>query len=155
MTTTPAKPQDRKAPARSKAAAKTPKPSEVVDAEQEAAELRAELLGDMPVLRPPHRFRLGHRNAFTNLTLDAAKSGAFDGNGDGDGMLEFDLTKPGDIERYQKFADFVASVDDWAETIAEDKDAYAEWSEGKTEEHFIALYMHYRDELGKSRSSES
>ena len=149
--TTPTKPQDRKTPARSKA----PKPSEVIEAEQNAEALRRELLGDMPPLREPHRFRLGHRNAFTNLTLDAAKSGAFDGNGDGEGMLEFDMTKPEDIERYQKFAAFVESIDEWAETIAEDKDAYAAWSEGKTEEHFVALYMHYRDELGKSRSSES
>ncbi|RBO73537.1 hypothetical protein [Microbacterium sp. H6] len=151
MTTTPAKPQDRKAPARSKA----PKPSEVLDAEQEAAELRAELLGDMPALRAPHRFRLGHKNDFENLTLDAAKSGAFDGNGDGDGMLEFDTSKPEDIERFQKFKAFVVSIDTWAESIAEDKEAYAEWAEGKTEEHFMALFIYYRDELGKSRSSAS
>lgn len=151
--TTPTKPEDRKPAARAKSTA--PKPSDIVDAEQEAEELRKELLGDMPDLRPPHRFRLGHRNAFTNLTLDAAKSGAFDGNGDGDGMLEFDMEKPEDIERYQKFAAFVESIDAWAETIAEDAGAYALWSEGKTEEHFVALYMHYRDELGKSRSSAS
>lgn len=149
--TTPTKPQDRKP----RAKATAPKPTDVIDAEQEAQALREELLADMPPLRAPNRFRLGHRNSFTNLTLDAAKSGAFDGNGDGDGMLEFDMTKPEDIERYQKFAAFVESVDDWAETIADDKDAYAEWAEGKTEEHFIALYMWYRDELGKSRSSAS
>ncbi|MFF7293228.1 hypothetical protein ACFY9N_11925 [Microbacterium sp. NPDC008134] len=151
MTTTPSKPQDRKAPARSKA----PKPSDVVDAEQEAAALREELLGDMPPLRAPNRFRLGHRNDFENLTLDAAKSGAFDGNGDGDGMLEFDTSKPEDIERFQKFKAFVVSIDAWAESIADDKDAYAEWAVGKTEEHFMALFIYYRDELGKSRSSAS
>lgn len=148
---TPKKPEDRKPSAKATA----PKPTEVLDAELEAKALREELLADMPPLRQPHRFRLGHKYAFENLTLEAAKSGAFDGNGDGDGMLEFDMKKPEDIERYQKFAAFVASIDDWAESIADDDDAYAEWSEGKTEEHFIALYMFYRDELGKSRSSES
>lgn len=153
--TTPQKPQDRKPKSTAKAARSTPKPTDVIDAEAESRALREELLGDMPALRAPHRFRLGHRNAFTNLTLDAAKSGAFDGNGDGDGMLEFDMTKPEDIERYQKFAAFVESIDEWAESIAEDAEGYALWSEGKTEEHFVALYMHYRDELGKSRSSES
>ena len=145
--TTPKKPQDRQS--------KAPKPSEVADAELDAQALREELLGDMPALREPYRFRLGQRNAFTNLTLDAAKTGAFDGNGDGEGMLEFDMSKPEDIERYQKFASFIASVDTWAETIAEDPAAYAAWAEGKTEEHFVALYMLYRDALGKSSSSES
>ena len=146
--TTPKKPQDR----RPKGA---PKPSEIVDAEQEQQELRRELLADMPELRPAYRFRLAHKNAFTNLTLDAAKTGAFDGNGDGDGMLEFDMTKPEDIERYQKFADFIASVDTWAETIADDPEAYAKWAEGKNEEVFVALYIEYRDALGKSSTSES
>ena len=153
--TTPQKPQDRKPKSTAKAARTAPKPSEVIDAEMEQEALRRELLADMPALRAPHRFRLGHRNAFTNLTLDAAKSGAFDGNGDGDGMLEFDMSNPADIERYQKFADFIASVDTWAETIAEDPEAYAAWSEGKTEETFVALYMQYRDALGKSSDSES
>ena len=149
--TTPRKPTDRKPSTKATA----PKPTDVIDAEQEAKALREELLGDMPPLRHPSRFRLGHTNDFTNLTLDAAKSGAFDGNGNGDGMLEFDMTKPEDIERYQKFAAFVASIDLWAETIADDKDAYAEWAEGKEPDHFLSLYMYYRDELGKSRSSAS
>lgn len=143
MTTTPKKPEDRKAP--------TAKPSDVVDSEQEARELREKLLADLPPLRPAKRFRLGHRNAFTNLMLDAAKSGAFDG----DGALEFDPTKPEDIDRLQKLNAFVESIDMWAESIAEDADAYALWSEGKTQEHFIALYVQYRDALGESSSSES
>lgn len=138
--TTPKTPQDRK-----------PKASEIIDAELEQKELREELLADLPSLRPAHRFRLAHRNAFTNLSLDAAKSGAFDG----DGPLEFDGSKPEDIERLQKLNDFLASIDSWAESIADNPDEYATWAEGKTPDHFMALYITYRDALGESKSSES
>lgn len=141
MTTT--KPQDRKP----KAAKPEPKPSEIIEAEQEQQELFDEILKDLPTLRPAARFRLRHRNAFTNLTLDAAKSGAFDA--ETDGMLEFDPSKPEDIERLQKLNAFVESIDAWAESIAEDAAAYVEWSEGKTQEHFMALYVTYRDALGE------
>lgn len=143
MTSTPKKPQDRKAP--------VAKPSEIVESEQEQRELREQLLAELPPLRPAKRFRLGHRNAFTNLTLDAAKSGAFDG----DGALEFDPSKKDDIERLQKLNTFVESIDVWAESIAENVEAYIAWSEGKTQEHFLALYVQYRDALGESSSSES
>lgn len=139
---TPKKPQDHKAP----------KPSEVIEADDEQRELREELLAELPALRPARRFRLSHRNAFTNLTLDAAKSGAFD---EGDGQLEFDPKNPEDIDRLQKLNAFVASIDEWAESIADDPDAYALWAEGKTQEHFVALYVQYRDALGESSSSES
>ena len=138
--TTPKTPQDRK-----------PKASEIVDAEQEQKELREALLSDMPALRPAYRFRLAHRNDFQNLSLEALKSGAFEG----DGALEFDQSKPGDIERLQKLNAFVVSIDQWAETIAEDPAAYAVWAEGKTQEHFMALFVQYRDALGESNSSES
>lgn len=136
-------PQDRKP--------KAPKPSEVVDQTIEQDELRKELLSDLPPLRPPHRFRLAHRNAFTNLSLEALKSGAFDG----DGTLNFDFDKPGDIDRYQKLQSFIESIDAWAESIADDPDAYATWSEGKTEEHALALFTVYKDALGESQSSAS
>lgn len=143
-TATPKTPQDRKT--------KTPKPSEVVDANMEQEELRRELLADMPALRPAYRFRLGHRNDFMNLSLDALKSGAFEGNGE----LEFDPeNKPEDIDRLQKLNNFVASIDTWAEGIAEDPAAYAEWAEGKTQEHFMALFVEYREALGESGSSAS
>jgi hypothetical protein len=144
MTTAKKTPQDKKPKA-------TEKPSELIDAELEQKELREELLAGLPALRPARRFRLGHRNAFTNLTLDAVKSGAFEG----DGALEFDMSNKEDIERLQKLNDFVASIDEWAETIADDPDEYAAWSEGKTQEVFMALYTTYRDELGESSSSAS
>lgn len=127
------------------------KPSEVIDEDLEQRELREKLLADLPALRLARRFRLGHRNAFTNLMLDAAKSGAFDS----DDVLEFDASKPEDIERLQKLNSFVESIDEWAESIADDPAAYALWSEGKTQEHFIALFVHYREALGESSSSAS
>lgn len=126
-----------------------PKPSEIIDQEQEAAELRKELLADMPALRPARRFRLGHRNAFHDLSLEALKSGAFEGD------MEFNMDKPEDIERFQNLQKFVVSIDEWAESIADDPEAYALWSEGKTEEHFLALFAEYKDALGESQRSAS
>lgn len=129
-------------------AEKTITPSEAIDAEQEAKELRQELLADMPPLRPARRFRLGHRNAFHNLSLEALKSGTFDGE-----SMDFDMDKPEDIERFQKLQKFVESIDEWAESIAEDANAYAVWSEGKSEEHFLALFAEYKEALGESQRS--
>ena len=126
-----------------------PKPSEIIDAEQEAAELRKELLSDMPPLRPAHRFRLSHRNAFHDLSLEALKSGAFEGD------MNFNTDKPEDIERFQKLQKFVVSIDEWAESIADDPNAYALWSEGKSEEHFMALFADYKEALGESQRSAS
>ncbi len=125
-------------------------PAEAEEARLEAAELRAELLADMPPLRPAHRFRLRHRNDFQNVSLEAMKSGAFDRED-----MSFDLSKPADIEAFQKLQEFVVTIDEWAESIAEDADAYAEWSEGKDEETFMALYVEYRNALGESRGSAS
>lgn len=132
-----------------KSTPKVAKPSEIVDDSIELDEIRKELLADLPALRPAHRFRLAHRNAFADLTLNAIKSGAFEG----DGALEFDTNNPEDIERLQKLQAFVASIDEWAESIAEDKDAYIAWAEGKTEEHFMALFRTYQVELGESQRS--
>lgn len=142
--TTPKTPQDRrpKAP-------KEPTPSEIVDNELEQKELRAEILRDLPALRPAYRFRLGHRNEFENLSLEALKSGAFDG----DGSLEYDMSVPAEIERFQKLRAFVVSIDEWAESIAEDPAAYAKWAEGKDEETFMALFMEYKESLGDSKRS--
>lgn len=142
--TTQKKPQDRK-PKATEAAT----PSELVDAEIEAAELRATLLADMPALRPATRFRLAHRNAFHNLSLEALKSGVFDGD------LDFDMEKPEDIERYQKLMKFVESIDEWAESIADSPAEYAKWAEGKDEETFLALFSEYKAALGESKRSAS
>lgn len=128
---------------------KDPTPSEIIDAEQEAKELRAELLAEMPALRPARRFRLSHRNAFQNLSLEALKSGAFDGD------MDFDMSKPEDIERFQKLQTFVESIDAWAESIAENVDEYIQWAEGKDEETFMALFVEYKESLGESKRSET
>ncbi|MDY0984578.1 hypothetical protein SOM10_11790 [Microbacterium sp. CFBP9023] len=162
MTTTP---QDRRSPApktaakprATKAAAKPAAkpaeekaeltPSELIELEQEQKELRRELLAELPTLRPAITFRMRHRNDFQNLLLDAAKSGAFDE--DTDGPLVFDETSKDDIERLQKLNEFIACIDEWAEGIADDPAAYDKWSQGKTHDHFMALFMEYRDALGE------
>lgn len=127
-----------------------PTPSEAADMALEREELRRELLADMPPLRPAHRFRLAHRNAFHNLSLEAMKSGAFDRE-----SMDYDLTKPKDIEDFQKLQAFVESIDAWAESIAEDPLAYDEWSQGKDEETFMALFATYQADLGESNGSAS
>lgn len=125
-------------------------PSQAVEERLDQAELRAELLDGMPSLRPAYRFRIRHRNDFNNVTLEAVKSGAFDRD-----SLEFDLAIPADVEDFQKLQEFVATIDEWAESIADDPEAYAAWSEGKNEETFMALYVEYRNALGESRGSSS
>ncbi|MFJ4173411.1 hypothetical protein [Microbacterium sp. NPDC089696] len=167
---TPTTPQDRRSPA-AKTAAKTsskkasaaPKPdeattpelsaSEQLEREQEQKELREQLLADLPTLRPAITFRMRHRNDFNNLLLDAAKSGAFDE--DTEGPLEFDNSRVEDIERLQKLNEFIARIDEWAETIAENPAEYDAWSQGKTHDHFMAIFVEYRDALGESLSSAS
>lgn len=145
-TTKPKRPAAPKKPGRAPQdrAAKEPTPSEDVDARAELEELEKELLGDMPSLRPAHRFRLSHRNRFRDLMLEAQKSGAFDRP-----SLDYDLTKPEDIEDYQKLAAFIESIDTWAESIADDPDAFAKWAEGKTEEHYMTIFRVYQAALGE------
>ncbi|MGO2188181.1 MAG: hypothetical protein ACTH4Y_08030 [Microbacterium gubbeenense] len=128
-----------------------PKPSEGIDAQLEAEEVAKEVLKDLPELLPAYRFRARHRVAFQNLSLNALKSGAFDG----DGALAFDTNTPEGIERYQALLEFVSCVDEWAETIALDADEYAAWSEGKEFDVYMALFVRYREALGESSSSES
>lgn len=131
--------------------ASTPKPSEEVDEQVEAEEAAEQLLADLPSLLAPHRFRQRHRTAFTNLSLNALKSGAFDE----DGALAFDTETPEGIERYQALMEFITSIDEWAESIANNADEYAEWAEGKDVDSFMALFLKYRRALGESNSSES
>ena len=124
-------------------------PSELVDERLDQDALRAELLGDMPELTPAYRLRARQRAGFDRLKMRATVGGVFSG----DGMLTFDLTKPKDVDRYDAFLEFVAEIDEWAESIAVDPDAYAEWSAGKGGEHFMAIFMDYQVALGESRGS--
>jgi hypothetical protein len=135
----PTSPQDRKP--------KAPKPSDIVDDRLEREAARQELLSDMPELTPAARFRPAQRNTFTDLSLTAMEKGVFDRG------IEFDLKKKEEIARYREFMAFVESIDAWAESIAIDKEAYAEWAEGKTEEHMFAILAWYQDQMGESTRS--
>lgn len=136
-----------------------PKPSEEVDEMLEVEELRQKYLGDLPdgVLLPPHRFRISQRHAFQNLVLNAIKDEVFEGlEPDDEGTIELDgKVNPEDIEKIQKVNAFLASIDEWAESIAIDKDAYVKWSEGKVTDHFMVLFRWYRVALGESQSSSN
>lgn len=127
-----------------------PTPSEDVDDRIELEELEQEFLSDLPKLLPAHRFRISQRHAFQDLVLEAMKEKVFDRE-----AMDYDMDKPEDIEAFQKFQRFVASIDLWAETIAINPTDYAAWSEGKTEEHFVVLFRVYKAALGESNSSGS
>lgn len=126
-----------------------PTPSETVDEQLDQDALRAELLADLPELLPAHRLRARARAGFDRLIMHATVGNVFRK----DGMLSFDLNKPADVERYDAFLEFVAEIDEWAETIAIDPEAYADWSAGKDGEVFMALFMEYQRALGESRGS--
>lgn len=126
-----------------------PTPSESVDEQLDQDALRAELLADMPELLPAHRLRARARAGFDRLMLHATVGKVFRK----DGMLSFNLSKPADVERYDAFLEFVSQIDEWAETIAIDPEAYADWSAGKDGEVFMALFMEYQRALGESRGS--
>lgn len=133
-----------------KATEPEPTPSEEVDERIEVEELRAEYLSDLPPLRPAHRFRIAQRHRFQDLVLEAQKEKVFDRE-----SLDYDLSKPEDIDALQAMRRFVASIDEWAESIADNPTDYIAWSEGKTENHFLVLFRVYRVALGESNSSES
>ncbi len=127
-----------------------PTPSEQVDDQIDLEALVEEFLSDLPELLPARRFRISQRHAFEGLALEALKEKIFDRED-----MNFDLSKPEDIEEFQKLQRFVASIDLWAETIAKNPTDYAAWSEGKTEQHFLVLFRVYKEALGESNSSAS
>lgn len=129
----------------------TKKPTDIIDDQLDTDATEAEALAGLPALVPAHRFRARHRVNFQNLQLEALKSGVFGG----DGALNIDTSTPEGIEHYQALLDFIATVDEWAETIAIDADAYADWAAGKDYNTFIALFVKYQRELGESSRSES
>lgn len=125
-------------------------PSENVDAQIEAEETEKDLLEGLPQLLPAHRFRARHRADFNNIRMNILKEKLLDGVEEGDEVGEDDP-----VGRYQDLMELAASVDEWAETIAEDPTAYAEWAAGKDFNVFMALYVKYQRELGESTRSEN
>lgn len=117
---------------------------------------RDELLAGVPELRPAARFRLVHRHAFNELSLLAVKN---DVNKFFDRVREESTDPKNDskaaliesMEGAQKFAEFVAEIDLWAESIAVDPAEYEKWALSLEEPAtvLLLLYMKYQEDLGE------
>lgn len=136
-------PQDHK-----KAAGET-----AADVENDAA--RDELLADMPALTPPNRLRPRARAALRAILIDATAKGLFEKNEDGEVVIDTHEGRitPEEAEKVKNFDLLAVEVDEFAESIAVDADAYAEWSAGKGPEFGFAILARYQDALGESTGS--
>lgn len=144
MTSTPRgkKPEDHQSPAGN--AAK----------QRDAAQHEAELLEDLPELKPALRLRIGERNRLDEIMLDAHASGLF-GRGDDEDTdgFDLDLENPEDIEKVKQLNRLCEAIDQWSESIAVNPDAYAEWAGGKTHDHYFAILNRYQGAKGESTGS--
>ncbi len=136
MPTPPAgakKPQDRKP---SKAA---------LERDQIAEEDR--LLADMPELFGPHELRIRERNKIMSIMmrLEALASD--------DGSIDIDTTK--DTPETRALLDVIADADDFAESIAHDRDEYIEWARGAEYVQFTSIITRYARAVGESNSSSN
>lgn len=120
--------------------------------ELEATLSEDELLADMPALVPPAKLRIRQRNTIMKLAFRLRD--IIPDSEDGVVSVDLDLESLDD-EVLGKLLDAMADIDDFAESIAVDKAAYAEWSQGKDYEVFSALLGRYSSAVGESSSSAS
>jgi hypothetical protein len=99
----------------------------------------AELLGDMPELKAPHKLRIRDRNRLMRLVLESE-------------LLDGDAPEPGaepSTEDTLTMLTLIEGIDEFAESIAVDPVAYIEWAEGKDYDAFLAIMNRYAVALGK------
>jgi hypothetical protein len=113
-----------------------------------------EVLADMPTLVPPTKLRVRQRNKVMKLAIGLRSFVPEKPEGaDGDEVEgELDLDSLSD-DQLEKFLDVLADIDDFAESIAVDKEAYVAWSEGQDYDAFTAILGRYSSAVGKSSSS--
>jgi hypothetical protein len=136
MPTTPPgakKPQDRK-----------PTAAETLESELN----QDELLADLPELKAPARLRLRERNVILKLAINLRSL-----MDEGDESESASINIDEDDARMPLLLDVLADIDEFAESIAVDKDAYVEWSLNKDYETFSALLMRYASAVGESSAS--
>ncbi len=120
-----------------------------------AAQLEAtlsddELLADLPELKAPGRLRLRQRNVIMAIALRLNEFVGDEEDSDGEG---FSIDE--DDPRLPQLLDILADIDEFAESIAVDPKAYAEWAEGKDYDVFTALLQRYASAVGESDASSS
>lgn len=121
---------------------------------RDTQELETELLADMPDLKPALRLRIGERNRLSEILLDAYASGLF-GRSDDDSAegFDLDLDNPEDLAKYKQLNRLCEDIDAWAESIAIDSEAYAEWAGGKQHDTYFAILNRYQEAQGESTGS--
>ena len=128
----------------SKAVAKA---EDSVDAVKEptAEELREqelamnEALEGLPELHPPHMLRIRDRNRVMEIAMKFSRSGLMDKLSSVDADVAIEMGA------------LLADVDDFAESIAFDKEAYLAWSRENSDNYgaFVALLMRYSEASGE------
>ena len=130
--------------------AKTAPAVEIVDEpsateiERDKELLEAELLADLPKLKRPEKLRIRERNRLMAIVLrfDDLRLEVGD-------VIDEDDDTPASREKSLAVLDVVADIDDFAESIARDPEAYADWSADQRPDAFLAILNRYSVALGK------
>lgn len=110
---------------------------------------RDEMLADMPELRPSHELRFRERARVSQIMAEAVGRGVIDD----EGSVEFDVMREEDRRRLDALLDVAGMIDEFAESIAIDRDAYVEWSREAKADHFFAILSRYYEAVGESTGS--
>lgn len=124
------------------------KPSQAaIEREQIVDEDRA--LADMPALYGPHELRIRERNRLMAIVVRLHALANDDG--------ELDVDMEADSPEARELLDVIADADDFAESIAVDKDAYIAWARSPRAgyEQFTAILTRYGRAVGESSSSSN
>lgn len=94
-----------------------------------------EILADMPALKPAEKLRIRERNRLLRLVM----------------LADDASSNENATERETQLAalELMAGIDEFAESIALNPDAYVAWAEGQGHETFIAILNRYATALGK------
>lgn len=118
-----------------------------LELEQETEAEEADLLADMPTLTAPDKLRIKHQNALRRLSLQVAPSfERLRGLRDDDGVLS---AEDMDAESYEGIFLATELIDAFAESIAKDPEAYADWAAGKDANTFFAILSRYTRTSGE------
>jgi len=120
--------------------------------EREARAANDAVLADMPELVAPTALRMRDRAKIRAVMLHVSTSGVFSDDGE---EIELDPTNASqaDLEKIRAMDDLAVEIDEWAESIAIDKTAYAKWAGGKGYDEFFAILNRYNEAVGESNGS--
>lgn len=118
--------------------------------ELEARAEREALLEGLPALTPPNELRFRQRARIKEIVAEAVGRDVLR---EGDDGIEFDITSDADRARLSALYDIVDMIDQFAQSIALDPDAYVGWAKDKEESHFFAILTQYNEAVGESTGS--